>query len=78
MVKIDFEFDSPHGVFRDAFHLPDDHGLSQDEINAMQQQRFDNWVAIITAPSISPEANYVLDADGNMVFDADGNPVIAE
>ena len=78
MVKIDFEFDSPHGVFRDALHLPDDHGLSQDEINAMQQQRFDNWVAIVTAPSTSPEANYVLDADGNMVFDADGNPVIAE
>jgi len=54
--------------------LEDDHGLTQDEINAMQQQRFDNWVAMITAPS----PDYVLDADGNIVFDADGNPVIAE
>ena len=78
MVKIDFEFDSPHGVFRDALHLPDDHGLSQDEINSMQQQRLDNWVAVITAPPTFTEANYVLDADGNMVFDADGNPVITE
>jgi hypothetical protein len=54
--------------------LEDDHGLTQDEIKAMQQQRFDNWVAIITAPP----PNYVLDAEGNVVLDADGNPVIAE
>jgi hypothetical protein len=50
MVKIDFSFHSQYGTFSDALHLPDDHGLTQDEINAMQQQRFDNWVAIITAP----------------------------
>lgn len=74
MIKIDFSFHSPHGTFSDALHLPDDHGLSQDEINAMQQQRFDNWIAIITAPP----PNYVLDADGNIVLDADGNPVLAE
>jgi len=74
MVKIDFSFHSQYGTFTDALHLPDDHGLTQDEINAMQQQRFDNWVAIITAPP----PNYVLDAEGNVVFDADNNPVIAE
>ena len=50
MIKIDFSFPSPHGTFSDALHLPDDHGLTQDEINAMQQQRFDNWIAIVTAP----------------------------
>jgi hypothetical protein len=50
MVKIDFEFDSPHGVFRDALHLPDDHGMTEAEIAAMKQQRFDNWIAIVNAP----------------------------
>ena len=50
MVKIDFEFDSTYGVFRDALHLPDDHGLSDAEIDAMKQQRFDNWLAIVNAP----------------------------
>jgi hypothetical protein len=50
MIKIDFSFHSQYGTFADALHLEDDHGLTQDEINAMQQQRFDNWVAIITAP----------------------------
>jgi len=50
MVKIDFSFHSQYGTFADALVLEDDHGLTQDEINAIQQQRFDNWVAIITAP----------------------------
>jgi hypothetical protein len=74
MIKIDFEFDSPHGVFRDALHLPEDHTFTDAEIEAMKQQRFDNWIAIITAPA----PNYVLDADGNVVLDTDGNPVISE
>ena len=52
MVKIDFEFDSPYGVFRDALHLPEDHGMSDVEIAAMKQQRFDNWIAIVTAPPV--------------------------
>ena len=74
MVKIDFSFSSQYGTFSDALHLPDDHGLTQAEIDAMQQQRFDNWVAVITAPP----PNFVLDADRNIVLDVDGNPVIAE
>jgi hypothetical protein len=52
MIKIDFEFDSPHGVFRDALHLPEDHGMSDVEIAVMKQQRFDNWIAIVTAPPV--------------------------
>jgi hypothetical protein len=52
MVKIDFEFDSQFGVFRDALHLPDDHGLSEEEIQALKQQRFDNWFAIVNPPPV--------------------------
>lgn len=50
MIKIDFEFDTPHGVFRDALHLPEDHTFSEADIQAMKQQRVDNWIAIVTAP----------------------------
>ena len=50
MIKIDFSFDTQYGRFSDALHLPDDHGLSDAEIEAMKQQRLDNWIAIITAP----------------------------
>lgn len=52
MIKIDFSFDTPHGRFSDALHLPDDHGLSDAEIEAMKQQRLNNWIAIITAPPV--------------------------
>jgi hypothetical protein len=49
-MKIIFEFDTPHGLFRDALHLPDDHTFTDDEIQAMKQQRVDNWIAVVTAP----------------------------
>lgn len=52
MIKIDFEFDSQYGVFRDALHLPEDHGFTDAEIEAMKQQRLDNWLAIVNAPPI--------------------------
>lgn len=52
MIKIDFEFDSQFGVFRDALHLPDDHGFSVEEIAVMKQQRLDNWLAIVNAPPV--------------------------
>jgi hypothetical protein len=51
-MKIDFEFDTKHGVFRDALHLPDDHTLTDEEIQAMKQQRVDNWIAIVEAPPV--------------------------
>jgi len=50
-MKIDFEFNTPHGLFRDALHLPDDQTLTEAEIEAMKQQRVDNWIAAVTSPS---------------------------
>ena len=59
-MKIDFEFDTAHGKFRDALHLPDNHGLSDAEIEAMKEQRrnnnealsYGNWVVIGIAVGI--------------------------
>jgi hypothetical protein len=51
-MKIDFEFTTPHGLFRDALHLPNDHAFTDDEIQAMKQQRVDNWIAVVTAPPV--------------------------
>jgi len=50
MIKIDFAFDTKYGRFADALHLPDDHGFTDDEIEAMKQQRLSNWLAIIETP----------------------------
>lgn len=52
MIKIDFEFESNFGVYRDALYLPEDHTYTDDEINAMKQERFDNWIAVVTAPPV--------------------------
>jgi len=57
MIKIDFEFDAePYGVFRDALHLPEDHGLTDAEIDALKQERFDNWWAIVNPPPVDEQA----------------------
>ena len=47
MIKIDFEFETQYGVFRDAIHLPQDHTLSDSEITILKQQRLTNWLAIV-------------------------------
>jgi hypothetical protein len=49
-MKINFSFSSQYGTFSDALYLPDDHAFTDVEIEAMKQARFDNWVAVITAP----------------------------
>jgi len=51
-MKIDFEFQTPHGLFRDALHLPDDHTFTDEEIQSLKQQRVDNWIAVVTAPPV--------------------------
>jgi len=50
MIKIDFEFDTAYGLFRDALHLPEDHTFTDNEIQAMKQERVDNWLAVVNAP----------------------------
>jgi hypothetical protein len=51
-MKIDFSFETQYGNFSDAIHLSDDHTLTDDEIEAIKQQRLNNWIAVVTAPSV--------------------------
>lgn len=72
-VKIDFEFDTAHGKFRDALHLPDNHGLSDAEIEAMKVQRRDNWIAVVTAPPVEEPAT-TIEVAGETYEKLDGVP----
>lgn len=54
-IKIDFEFTTPYGMFRDALHLPADHGLSDEELEALKQERLSNWILAVEGPP-APEA----------------------
>lgn len=46
MIKIDFIING----FSDALHLSDDHGLTDAEIEAMKQARYDKWKDYIDNP----------------------------
>lgn len=54
MIKIDFEFDTKHGKFKDALHLQDNHTFTDVEIQAMKEQRRDNWLHLIENPPPPP------------------------
>jgi hypothetical protein len=75
MVKVDFEFTTPHGVFRDALYLNDDK-LSESELNDLKQKRLDNWLAAIENPP-APEPETV-EIDGMLYekVDVDGQIVL--
>ena len=47
MIKIEIDYMTQFGRFRDALYLPHDHGFSEAEIETMKEQRRDNWVALI-------------------------------
>ena len=53
MIKIDFEFETQYGVFRDALYLLEDHTFTDEQIAAMKQERLDNWLFVVENP---PEA----------------------
>ena len=52
MVKIDFEFDSPYGKYADAIVLLDGQTMTDAEIEAMKQDRYDKWLANVTTPPV--------------------------
>lgn len=59
-MKIDFEYQTNHGLFRDALHLPDNHGLTDEQIEVMKVARRDAWIAVVTAPPVEePEQEYI-------------------
>jgi hypothetical protein len=62
MVKVDFEFTTPHGVFRDALYLNDNHQLTEAEINALKQERLDAWLYAVENPP-EPELE-IVEIDG--------------
>lgn len=61
-MKIDFEFTTQYGVFRDALYLDEDHQFTQGELSALKQDRLDNWLyAIENPPAPTPE---IVEIDG--------------
>ena len=66
-MKIDFEVQTEHGLYRDALYV--DEGTTDAEIEAMKQERVNNWIALVTAPP-EPEPEYI-EIDGVRYVKAD-------
>lgn len=47
MITINFEING----YKDALFLADDHTMTDAEIKAVKQQRYDKWYAIISDPN---------------------------
>jgi oligoendopeptidase F len=54
MINIYFEKTNGQYTFKDALNLTQAEvdALGEEGIEALKQQRFDNWLAIITAPPV--------------------------
>lgn len=63
-MQIIFTFETQHGAFTDALHLDDDHTFTDEELQAMKQQRLDNWLAIMTSPAVEEPAQDYIEIDG--------------
>jgi len=50
-MKIDFEFETPYGKFADALWFSDGVVPSDEEVEAMKQERLNNWLALVSPPS---------------------------
>lgn len=63
MVQIAFTISEGDFSYSDALWLPADHTFTEEQIEAMKRERFDNWVAVITNPPPGP-SNEELEASG--------------
>ncbi len=64
MIKIDFERQTRHGMYRDAITLPDDHQFTQAQIDAMMDERVNNWVAYMDNPPQPEPEPETVEIDG--------------
>ena len=75
-MKIDFEFETSYGKFRDALYLPDDSTFTQDQIEAMKQERLDNWLFVVENPPPSVPVEMVIDGVTYEQIEIDGQVVL--
>lgn len=55
MITIKIEISRDGYTLKDAIVLPDNHDLTEAQIEAIKQTRWDNWFAIVTAPQPEEE-----------------------
>lgn len=62
MIKIDFEFETNYGVFKDALVLPENHTLSTEDIENIKLERLNRFITVIETPpsaAVVAEQEYI-------------------
>lgn len=54
-MQIRFIFDTEFGQFSDALNLPDDHSLTDEQLETMKQERLANWIAVVNPTVIATD-----------------------
>jgi hypothetical protein len=73
-MQIVFEFETQYGRFCDALYFEDNAVPDDATIEALKQERLDNWIAAVTAPEVVV-SKYQRDENGNLILDANGDPI---
>lgn len=55
MIKIDFEFQTTFGVYKDALYFVEDTLPSPEEVESLKNERLQNWINAITQVPPPPE-----------------------
>jgi len=60
-IKIDFTYAEGNLSLSDALYLPENHTLTQEEIEAIKKERFDRWKEYILNPPPTPDTEPIVD-----------------
>ena len=75
-MKIDFEFETQYGKFRDALYLSDDHSYTQEQIAEMQAERLNNWLFVVENPPAPEPETIEIDSVTYERVEIDGQVVL--
>lgn len=67
MIQIAFTISEGDFSYSDALWLPADHTFTEEQIEVMKRERFDNWKTVISTPPPGP-TNEELEASGAQVL----------
>ena len=76
MIKIDFEFETKYGKFRDALYLPEGHTYTDQQIQTMKQERLNNWVHSVENPPAPDPDTVEIDGVTYQKVEIDGQVVL--
>lgn len=63
MAEIQYSVETEIGLYNDTIVLPDDHQLTDEEIEAIKTQRVENWKAVVERMSSEMQEPTVEDTD---------------